>query len=174
MKKRLIFLLLLITFKLSGSLSIQMGGELSFPWSSYISQYLEAGHGGSISIITKKDFWPLSLEFSGGYTSYSLKDKPNYSLEFFPITAAFLYKLPLQLKLVELYPFIETGVNIEVLRTSTSKELNTTFYSGLGLKVNFMLIKNFQPGFSLKWIMVHEKEETASFFNIKLHFNFVL
>jgi len=174
MKKRLVLLFLLITFKLSSTLSIQVAGEFSFPWSSYISDYLDIGQGGNISIITKKDFWPLTLEFSGGYSFYPLKDKPDSSFEFFPITASFLYKLPLNLNVFEFYPFIETGINIELLKTTTSKEWNSAFYSGMGLKIIFLLTENFQPGISFKWIMVNEREETASFFNIKFHFNFVL
>ncbi len=175
MKKKLVFLLLLFTsLKLSGSVAIQVGGELSFPLSNYISDYLKMGKGGNISIITKKDFWPLTLEFCVGYSYYPLKDKPDTSFQILPVTAIFLYKLPFNIKTFEFHPFIETGINIEMLKTPTAKEFNTAFYSGLGFRTTLLLTETIHPGVSLKWIMVNERDETASFINIRFHIDFIL
>ena len=154
---------------------IRTTGTLSLPVSSYVSEYLETGRGGGLSLLIRKNYWPMHLEFEAGYLTYPLQNKNDSALSLIPVTIGLHYTLPFRLfKANRISLFARTGIAVEILEDSGANDINTAFTAGLGARFTVILSSSFETGLSLQYAMLSEKDESASFLHLQLHFDLKL
>lgn len=144
-------------------------GTFSLAVSPRMAEHLAPGAGGGWSVILKKHFWPLWMEFEISDVWHPLRDDATASFQMVNCTMGLHYPLPVRLfGKVGIAAFARAGIALEILTAGGAADVNTAFTAGWGGRLTLPLTRVFTAGFALQHVMLIERDEAASFFQMHL------
>lgn len=144
-------------------------GTFSLAVSPRMADHLGPGGGGGLSLLVRKSFWPLAMEFEAGYVAHPLRDDGEAVFHQIPLTLGFHYPLPVRLSgKIGITAFARAGIAIEILTAGSAADVNTAFTTAWGGRLTLPLSRVTSAGVALQHVMLIERDEAASFLQLQL------